>query len=162
MDANQRTLTRRQGLLTLVAILVGCSTPSLGIGDPAPSFELSLFDGSNFVLADHSETVVINFWASWCIPCRTEMPAFDEFARVHPEITVIGIAVDDTEQASRAFAEELDVGYLLGIDTDDEISPLYPRVGLPTTYVIADGVLRAHFQGALTLDQLERLVSTDP
>lgn len=120
---------------------------------------MALFDGSNFVLADHSETVVINFWASWCIPCRTEMSAFDEFAQAHPGITVIGIAVDDTEQAARAFAEELGIGYLLGIDSDDEFALLYPRVGLPTTYVIDDGVLRAQFQGALTLDQLERLIS---
>jgi len=119
---------------------------------------LETFAGSELALADHPETVVLNFWASWCVPCRTEMPEIDRFAASHPEVTVIGVAVEDNEQAARAFAAEVGVGYPLGLD--DAIGDLYPRLGLPTTYVIRDGLIVAKADGALTFTDLEELAGT--
>ncbi len=141
------------------ASLSSCTGGDISPGDPAPPIDLTLFDGTRFVLAEHSETVVVNFWASWCIPCRQEMPAIDRFARDHPEITVIGIAVDDTEEAARAFAAEVGAGYLLAIDEEDLTLRGYPRLGLPTTFVIVDGRLTARSDGELTYQELERLVA---
>lgn len=142
------------------SLLSSCSGSETAIGDTAPPIDLVLFDGTRFVLADHPETVVVNFWASWCIPCRSEMPAIDRFARDRPEITVIGIAVDDTEEAARAFAAEVGVSYPLGIDEEDVTIREYSRLGLPTTFVIVDGRLAARADGELTYAELERLVGS--
>lgn len=139
----------------MVMAMTACGATPITIGDPAPPFVLETFDGSEIALADHPETVVLNFWASWCVPCRTEMPEFDRFAAAHPEVTVIGVAVEDSEEAARAFAAEVGVGYPLGLD--DAIGDLYPRLGLPTTYVIRDGVIVAKSDGALTFEELEDL-----
>jgi thiol-disulfide isomerase/thioredoxin len=131
------------GGTTVVVALTACGTAPNAVGEPAPLFVL--------------ETVVLNFWASWCVPCRTEMPEFDRFATAHPEVTVIGVAVEDTEEAARAFAAEVGVGYPLGLD--DSIGDLYPRLGLPTTYVIRQGVVVSKSDGALTFADLEALTS---
>ena len=143
------------GGTTMVLSVTACGGAPLSIGEAAPPFVLATFDGSEFALADHPETVVLNFWASWCVPCRTEMPEFDRFASAHPELTVIGVAVEDTEETARAFAAEVGVGYPLGLD--DALGDLYPRLGLPTTYVIRQGVIVAKSDGALTFSDLEEL-----
>ncbi len=146
------------GGTTLALSVTACAATTTAVGDPAPPFVLETFAGSEIALADHPETVVLNFWASWCVPCRTEMPEFDRFAASHPEVTVIGVAVEDNEQAARAFAAEVGVGYPLGLD--DAIGDLYPRLGLPTTYVIRDGLIVAKADGALTFTDLEELAGT--
>ena len=85
------------------------------------------------------------------------MPEFDRFATAHPEITVVGVAVEDTEEAARAFAAEVGVGYPLGLD--EAIGEAYPRLGLPTTYVIRQGVVIARSDGVLTFADLEDLTA---
>lgn len=145
------------GGTTVVVALSACGTAPTAVGEPAPLFVLKTFDGNEITLADHPETVVLNFWASWCVPCRTEMPEFDRFATAHPEVTVIGVAVEDTDEAARAFAAEVGVGYPLGLD--DSIGDLYPRLGLPTTYVIRQGVVVSKSDGALTFADLEALTN---
>lgn len=94
-------------------------------GGPAPDFTLTLFDGTDFRLSRHlsddGRPVVLNFWASWCAPCREEMPAFDTVARRRPEVLFVGVAVRDTEAEARSFAAEIGVAYPLGIDADGKI-----------------------------------------
>ena len=79
------------------------------VGSPAPDFTVELFDGTRFRLSDHlgddGRPVVLNLWASWCLPCRAEMPELDEAARAHPEVLFLGVAVDDTRRAAEAFAD---------------------------------------------------------
>ena len=132
-------------------------------GGPAPDFTLTLFDGTDFTLSRHlsgdGRPVVMNFWASWCVPCREEMPTFDEVSRRRPDVLVLGVAVRDTEHEARAFASEVGVGYPLGIDTDGEIVELYPILGLPTTWFIsANGRIATIRAGQLDQDELERLI----
>lgn len=133
------------------------------IEEPAPDFTLVLFNGTRFSLSDHLERdgrpIVLNFWASWCVPCREEMPDFDAVARRHPELLFLGVAVQDTETAAREFAEEVAVSYPLGIDIDGEIAGLYPILGLPTTWFITtDGSIAAQYAGQLREDSLESLI----
>lgn len=149
--------------------LVRPSTPSdtapgaVLVDEPAPDFTLDLFDGTRFALSDHLATdgrpVVMNFWASWCVPCREEMPAFDAVARRHPEVLFIGVVVQDIEAAARQFAEEVAVSYPLGLDEDGVILERYPTLGLPTTWFItSDGVIAAQRVGELDEDSLESLI----
>ncbi|MGH8957326.1 MAG: TlpA family protein disulfide reductase [Acidimicrobiia bacterium] len=132
-------------------------------GGPAPDFNLTLFDGTNFMLSRHlsgdGRPVVMNFWASWCVPCREEMPTFDEVSRRRSDVLVLGVAVRDTDNEARAFASEVSVGYPLGIDTDGEILDLYPIIGLPTTWFIsADGRIAAIRAGQVDQEELEELI----
>lgn len=131
--------------------------------EAAPDFTLELFDGRSFTLGAHlnrdGRPVVMNFWASWCVPCRVEMPAFDAVARQHPEVLVLGVGIQDTEPAARAFADEIAVTYPLGLDADGAIIGRYPILGLPTTWFItSEGVIAARWSGQLDETLLESMI----
>jgi thiol-disulfide isomerase/thioredoxin len=133
------------------------------VGAAAPDFGLTLFDGTDFTLSSHmandARPIVLNLWASWCVPCRIEMPAIDSVANRRPDILFLGIAVRDTEAAARAFADEVGVGYPLGYDIDGTILEKYPILGLPATWIIAgDGTVAAQFFGQLDEDTLTELI----
>lgn len=108
-------------------------------GDLAKDFELVMFDGSTFRLSDHrGEVVVLNFWASWCGPCRWEMPDFENIWQEYEGqgVVFVGIAMSDTEEAAREFAGKTGVSYLLGLDGTGDIVKDYRVFSLPTTYLI--------------------------
>lgn len=110
----------------------------------APEFSLHLFDGSTFNLADYrGQVVVVNFWASWCEPCREEMPALQQSHQQNPDVVFVGIgAKTDDDDDARAFASEYGVTYAIGRDTEGEnrangpIQEAFGVVGFPSTYVI--------------------------
>lgn len=130
-------------------------------GEAAPDFTVELIDGGTYTLSQsEGRQVVLNFWASWCGPCREEIPAISIFAEAHPDIDVIGIAVRDPEQASRDFAAEVEASYPLAL-TDDAVENLYPGLGLPYTYVIdADGVVSTIWNGIVDQFVLNDLVAS--
>lgn len=167
-------LRSRPGLLTVAVIAVvtvglvvaaQMDTGPDGAGpEGVPDFRFEVFDGTTFSLADHFENdgrpVVLNFWASWCPPCRAEMPDFDLVAQAHPEVKFIGVAVDDVESNAREFAAEIGVSYLLGFDPTGQAHLSLPFVALPTTWIISgDGVIVHKVQGIMTADVLEQTLS---
>jgi len=133
------------------------------VGRPAPDFTVPLLGGETFTLSSQlaadDRPIILNLWASWCIPCRTETPDISAFAVANPDVKVIGVAVEDTETAARAFAEEFAPSYDLGF-ADDEFEAAYPRLGLPVTYIIgADGVIQEMFNGIVDQEILGDMVS---
>jgi thiol-disulfide isomerase/thioredoxin len=136
----------------------------LATDEPAPDFDADVFDGSPFRLSDHQAAdgrpVLLNLWASWCFPCREEMPAIDAVAARHPEVMFIGVAVEDDPVEAERFADEIGVSYLLAIDETGAVSQKYPALGLPATFLISeDGrVIAKLFGGASeeTFDQFLR------
>ncbi len=103
--------------------------------------------------------VVLNLWASWCAPCRKEIPEISAFSKAHPDIKVLGVAVDDTEAAAIAFAREIAPGYDMAVG-GARFEDAYPRIGLPVTYIIdSDGVVAEAFDGILDQEALEALVA---
>lgn len=140
------------GLLVLTVAVIGLAnvlnqddSDDARIGNLAPDFEMVLFDGSTFRLEDHrGQVVVLNFWASWCKPCREEMPALQQAAdEAGDEVVFVGIgAKTDRDEDARAFAEAFGITYPIGRDTEGgdrvngAIQTAYGVFGYPSTFVI--------------------------
>jgi thiol-disulfide isomerase/thioredoxin len=134
------------------------------IGRTAPDFTVPLIDGGTFTLSEHlnndNRPVVLNLWASWCIPCRTEIPDISAFAQANPQIKVIGVSVQDNEVAARSFADEFAPAFDLGL-ANAEFDAAYPRLGLPTTYIIGtNGVVEEVFTGIVNQEILEDITTS--
>jgi cytochrome c biogenesis protein CcmG/thiol:disulfide interchange protein DsbE len=135
-----------------------------GSGTAASDFTVALRDGGEFSLSDHlavdGRPVLLNLWASWCIPCRNEMPLLDEVAPLYPSVLFLGVAVNDTRANAESFAAEVGVSYPLGFDMSGELTDSYPAPAMPVTYVIAeDGTIPTRFFGELTADRLAELLA---
>jgi thiol-disulfide isomerase/thioredoxin len=127
--------------------------------EAAPTFRLETLDGGVFDLADHiandGRPVILNLWASWCPPCRSEMPSINVAAQRHPEVAFVGVAVEDDPEKAAEFAAEIAVTYTIAID-DGSVEEAYPVLGLPGTFFIAsDGTLAKNHFGLVTIDSLD-------
>ncbi|MGI8483844.1 MAG: TlpA family protein disulfide reductase [Thermomicrobiales bacterium] len=147
----------------------GDATVGAGAVRPAPDFALNLFDGGKFNLADHrGKVVVVNFWASWCVPCKEEMPDLQSIAASSPEdVVFVGVgARSDKEADARAFAQKYGVTYAIGRDTvgGDElrgaIEQAYSIPGYPSTIVIdPTGNISVIKVGAISKDELDTYIA---
>jgi cytochrome c biogenesis protein CcmG, thiol:disulfide interchange protein DsbE len=143
---------------------IAAQDPNLpSTAEPAPTFVLPTLDGGTFDLADHISTdgrpVVLNLWASWCGPCRAEMPAINQSATEHPEVAYVGVSVKDDVGDATAFAGELGISYTIAFD-DGTVDEAYPVLGLPATFFInGDGVLLETHFGAVTVDSLDEEIA---
>ena len=104
--------------------------------DMAPAWELENLQGEVVSLEDfRGKTVVLNFWATWCGPCRTEIPTFSSFAKENPDIPVLGIAVDGSRKSLKRAAKNLGIEYPVLI-ADSKVKNAYKVSSLPTTVVV--------------------------
>jgi len=115
-------------------------------GRPAPDFTLSASDGRTFTLSElRGQVIILNFWATWCPPCRAEMPALQEMYEARKDDGVIVLAIDQNEDAGLvdAFALEFNLTFPLLLDPGYTVSDRYRINLLPTTFFIGrDGVIR--------------------
>lgn len=131
----------------------------------APDFSVPTLDGTSFALHDHlaatGKPVLLNLWASWCPPCRAEMPAINEAAARHPNVEFVGVAVQDDPVAAEEFAETIGVTYTIGIDEREEVSSRYETFGLPMTYVISpSGIILEVIIGEIDGGRIDSAIST--
>jgi len=125
------------GIAVLVYLAIGWFRPKPAIPEEAPDFTLRDLDGSAVTLSEfRGQTVVLNFWATWCGPCRTEIPAFSEFADENPDVVVLGVATDGDAKSLRRAADELSISYPVLVDSAGISSRLYKVNTIPTTVVI--------------------------
>ena len=112
----------------------------------APDFTVETFEGETLSLSDlRGQVVVLNFWASWCPPCRWEMPFFETISQEYKErdVVFLGIAMSDTIEDATDFADTAGVTYPLALDTTNAIARDYEVLGLPTTFLIdKDGLIQ--------------------
>lgn len=122
----------------------------------APPLDLPTLDGGRVRLSElRGRTVVVNFWATWCGPCRMEMPTLVSFAATHPEVPVVLVSVDGTADALRGFARAHDVPEALIARADAPTREAWGVGTLPTTVVIGpDGMLRGAHGGIVLAPQL--------
>lgn len=140
------------------------SAPSVGTapGQVAPVFATTGDDGQPLNLDDfRGQIVLLNFWATWCAPCRIEMPEFEEVYTSHADEGFVVIAVNNAETRAtvQAFREELGLSFPLAMDEDASIQSRYGIINYPSTFLLdREGrILSAHF-GALTVAQIRDLV----
>lgn len=128
----------------------------------APDFTLSGFDGRTVTLSQlRGKVVIVNFWASWCPPCREEAAYLEQTWRKYKDQGVVFIGVDyvDTEKEALAYIKEFDITYINGPDIGTRISQAYNIKGVPETFYIAkNGELRGMKVGPLKSPELDNKI----
>jgi peroxiredoxin len=142
--------------------LNGGGGPALMAGAPAPSFTIPLVGGGTDSLAAHRGSVVLmNFWATWCPPCKEEMPALEALYRSRrgSGLVVLGIDQGESAAAAGAFAKAHGVTFPVLVDADQQYAASYVSIGLPTTVIVTrDGHVAKGIDGAQTFAQFAALV----
>lgn len=126
-----------------LGVAAGASPPALG--EPAPDFVLvSLESGEEVALSDfRGRPVIVNFWATWCVPCRTEMPDL-QHAYETEDVTVLAVNWQESETVVQDFVTEFNLTFPTLLDSSGKVREHYGVVGLPASFFIdAEGVLRA-------------------
>ncbi|MGB5623977.1 MAG: TlpA disulfide reductase family protein [Gammaproteobacteria bacterium] len=158
-------------LVAALAVAGSVSAARNLVGSPAPDFTLSGLSGANLRLSEYQGRVVmINFWATWCGPCRQEMPALQTiYQRYEPAgFTLLGVNVDAEPDGARRMAEDLGVSFPLLFDADKDVSKLYDVRAMPVTVLVdRDGRVRYVHHGYKPgyeeryLDQVRTLLRED-
>jgi len=128
----------------------------------APNFTLELFDGNTLTLSDlRGQPVVVNFWASWCPPCREEAPDVEKVWREQKDsgVVFVGVNVSDVRQDALDYIEEFDITYSNGPDPGKKIYDAYGVTGFPETFFVnRQGVVVRKYVGPLDQQTLAAFV----
>ena len=131
-------------------------------GRPAPGFTLPTLSGESATLSDYEgQVVLINLWATWCPPCKAEMPTLNAFYEAHREQGFVVLAVNNQEDATtiNAYIQEKGFTFPVLLDPQAEMLDMYQVQGLPTTFIIDRSGQIQHVQiGEITEEQLNRIV----
>ncbi len=134
------------------------SGPAGMVGETAPVFALHDDRGNAVSLQQYrGKVVVMNLWASWCPPCRAEMPDLQTVAREYANdgVVVVGVNQGESPERAAAFAQSLEIAFPIWIDDAQQYGRTYAALGLPTTIIIdRRGVVERGFDGPLTIEQM--------
>jgi len=146
-------------LLIVVLTMAGCSGDSNGgqvpvLGSPAPDFQLENLDGQTVVLSElRGRPVLLNFWASWCGPCRLEMPFLQEVSEDEmwrgQGLVILAVNLREPASVAREFMEDNGLSFTVLLDSQGEVGMLYNTQYIPMTYFVDnDGIIRNIKRGA--------------
>jgi peroxiredoxin len=156
-------ILRRESAPNIVELAQGSSPDRLPtMNAPAPNFELKNISDEVVSFDEYrGKPVLLNFWATWCAPCRIEMPVFqDSFDEYGGDLSVIAINNAESKEDVQDFVDEFGLTFDFLLDPDAEIQEIYQINGYPTTFIIdSDGVIRVRHIGLISDDQLERYLT---
>ncbi|MDO8616398.1 MAG: TlpA disulfide reductase family protein [Dehalococcoidia bacterium] len=160
----------RPGAATSQAISLTASAtgPAPRIDQPAPEFDLKTLDGQIVSLSDYKgQPVWINFWATWCPPCRAENPDIEEMYQKYKAegLVILAPAIGEDFNTVAAYVKRTDLTFTVGVDETTELAANYRIVGIPTHFFIdRDGVLRVWRIGSMSTktmaSNIEKIIST--
>jgi peroxiredoxin len=134
-----------------IAAVAGVAMPAATPASPAPDFTLRSMGGPNLRLQEQrGQVVLVNFWATWCGPCRQEIPHLNKLYDKYrgSGFTLLGVNIDDDPRAATELAGKLGVKFPVLLDTDKKVSKLYDMSAMPATVVIdRDGKVRHIHKG---------------
>ena len=142
------------------SVTTEAAASGLNIGQIPPSFELQRTDGSTFDLTSlRGQRVVVNFWASWCPPCRAEMPDMAAFTKERDDVTIVAVNTTTSERDlgdAVSFVEPYEDAFTVVYDRDGQVGDAYRIQAMPTTYVLDEsGVIIAKQFGAIDKNWLD-------
>lgn len=138
-------------MLPFVVALIASQAGAVGLKEEAPDFTLKSLDGANLRLEEYrGQVVLINFWASWCGPCRQEMPLLDRLHHRYEDtgFAVLGINVEGLVAPAQEIVDSTNVTFPIVIDDGQKVSEMYNLEAMPSTFVVdRDGVVRYIHRG---------------
>ncbi|MFS0887269.1 redoxin domain-containing protein [Peribacillus frigoritolerans] len=137
----------------------------LKIGAKAPNFSLKTLDGKQVELSDYEgKKVMLNFWATWCPPCKKEMPDMEKYKQQAGDDVVVLAVNIDPENDVQAFVEDNGITFTIPLDSQSAKNPVnerYKILSIPTTYFIdKKGIIRNKVISAMTLKDMERNINS--
>lgn len=132
-------------------------------GQPAPVFDLKDDRGAPVSLArERGKVVVVNLWATWCPPCRAEMPDLQRLSDTYGGrgLAVVGVNQGESPRRAREFAQSLGIRFPIWIDDGQQYGRAFAALGMPTTAIVdRNGTIVRAFDGALTFDQMRAAIA---
>lgn len=132
---------------------------AIQVGAPAPDFTLPRLGGGDVRLSDYrGQVVLVNFWATWCGPCRAEMPEIEHAYRAYRDAGFVAIGVNqlEPEPEVRAFVDKYQLTWLFVLDQDGAVSQRWSVLGIPQSYLIdREGKIVKSWLGPLSRQELE-------
>lgn len=142
-----------------IAELATSSGDLIQVGDTAYDFTLNDLDGNLISLSDYrGRPVILNFWATWCVPCRVEMPELQQALNDYEDegLAILALNQQESREAVEAFFEEFDLSLTSLLDSEGTVSRLYSIVVFPgTVFINADGQVTAIHRGVLVREQID-------
>jgi thiol-disulfide isomerase/thioredoxin len=127
------------GFVAAAAVACTVALASSSASGPAPDFTLQARDGKPLSLTQYKgQVVMLNFWASWCVPCKQEMPLLDSIQKKYGKMgfTMIGVNVEPDSKAANAVLQKIPVSFPIVYDTQSKVSELYKVSGMPSSVII--------------------------
>jgi peroxiredoxin len=138
----------------------------IGVGDQAPNFTLQTLDGKEVSLADYrGKKVILNFWATWCPPCKAEMPHMQNYYETEAEkdnVEILAVNLTSSDKGKTAiaeFAKQYELSFPIPLDEEGTIGKQFNAFTIPTTYVLnTDGTIHQKIIGPMDEPMIKQLV----
>jgi peroxiredoxin len=141
---------------------VETANSGIAVGVKAPDFQLNTLDGKQVTLSQlQGKKVILNFWATWCPPCKAEMPEMQRYYEEMDQDAVVILAVNiDPQLDVQKFVDEMGITFPIPLDEGDKVNAAYQVISIPTTYFIdTKGIIRDKHIGAMTYDLMKNNIS---
>ncbi len=141
----------------------GLQKPAPQLGRIAPDFTLKEIEGQKLNLKtviSKNKVTIVNFWATWCPPCRAEIPEFIEFAKKYKteKVALLAVNIKEDSKKVKEFAKEAGMNFPILLDSDGKVAEAYQIYAVPTTFFIdSSGKIREKVEGSVDLSRLESI-----